>query len=99
MAQLAARYPRTVNLVEIGDTDEARTYLRELPIKGFEYYRQAIQEMRSALATLEPYLIPEWDDDQWQTSDSTYAALLVQLKKARRKTLIFYWGSERRVER
>ncbi|MFE5840215.1 hypothetical protein ACFQ7N_01030 [Streptomyces niveus] len=99
VAQLAAKYPRTVNLVEIGDTDEARTYLRELPIKGFEYYRQAIQEMRSALATLEPYLIPEWDDDQWQTSDSTYAALLVQLKKARRKTLIFYWGSERRLER
>lgn len=98
VAQLAARYPRAVNLVEIGDTDEARAYLRELPVKGFEYYRQAIQEMRSALAALEPYLIPDWDDDQWQTPDATYAALLMQLKKARRKTLIFYWGSERRVE-
>ncbi|MCX5140020.1 hypothetical protein [Streptomyces sp. NBC_00338] len=99
VAQLAAKYPRTVNLVEIGDTDEARAYLRELPVKGFEYYRQAIQEMRSALAALEPYLIPEWDDDQWQTRDATYITLLIQLKQARRKTLIFYWGSERRVER
>lgn len=99
VAQLAARYPRTVNLSEIGDTDEARAYLRELPVKGFEYYRQAVQEMRSALAALEPYFIPEWQDDLWQTPDAEYANLLTQLKNSRKKTLFFYWGSDRRLMR
>lgn len=99
VAQLAARYPRTVSLSEIGDTDEGRAYLRELPVKGFEYYRQAVQEMRSALAALEPYLIPQWEDCQWQTPDVEYAALLAQLKNSRRKTLYFYWGSDRRLMR
>ncbi|MER5680500.1 hypothetical protein ABT248_20445 [Streptomyces sp. NPDC000971] len=88
-----------MSLSEIGDTDEGRAYLRELPVKGFEYYRQAVQEMRSALAALEPYLIPQWEDGQWQTPDAEYAALLAQLKNSRRKTLYFYWGSDRRLMR
>ncbi|WP_327208497.1 hypothetical protein OG336_19390 [[Kitasatospora] papulosa] len=88
-----------MSLSEIGDTDEGRAYLRELPVKGFEYYRQAVQEMRSALAALEPYLIPQWEDCQWQTPDVEYAALLAQLKNSRRKTLYFYWGSDRRLMR
>ncbi|MFG2343738.1 hypothetical protein [Streptomyces phaeochromogenes] len=94
IAQLAANYPRTVNLVEIGDSEEARAYLRELPIKGFEKYRESTQEMRSALAALAPYLTLTWNDTQWQTRDETYESLLCQLKKARRRTLILYWGNE-----
>ncbi|MFD6966711.1 hypothetical protein [Streptomyces sp. NPDC059949] len=99
VAQLAARYPRNIQLVEIGDSEEAQQYLRELPIKGFEHYRTAIQEMRGAVAALEPYLVPDWADSQWQVPDETYASLLEQLKKARRRTLIFYWGNDRHVRR
>lgn len=97
-AQLAASYPRAVNQSEIGNSEEALAYLRELPIKGFECYRLAVQEMRSSLAALEPYLTLEWDPDQWHTQEATYIGLLTQLKKARRRTLIFYWGSEKRVK-
>ncbi|WP_405891395.1 hypothetical protein OG612_06365 [Streptomyces sp. NBC_01527] len=53
--------------------------------------------MRSGLAALEPYLTLDWNDAQWQTPDAAYTSLLSQLKKARRRTLLGYWGNDRHI--
>ncbi len=96
-AELAATYPRQVRQSEIGVSDEALRYQLELPLRGFERYYEATQEMRAALAAVEPYLALDWDDSRWQTPDEDYARLLGQLKRARRRTLLVYWGNDRRI--
>ncbi|MFI1213602.1 hypothetical protein ACH4UV_39290 [Streptomyces sp. NPDC020802] len=96
-AQMASNYPRRVRQEELGDSDEALRYNLELPLRGFERYYESTQEMRSALAAVEPYLSLNWDDSQWQMPDEAYTRLLDQLKRARRRTLLVYWGNDRRV--
>ncbi|MYZ10264.1 hypothetical protein GT028_23255 [Streptomyces sp. SID2999] len=96
-AELAATYPRHVRQSEIGAGDEALRYQTELPLRGFERYYEATQEMRAALAAVEPYLTLDWDDSRWQTPDDEYTRLLGQLKEARRRTLLVYWGNDRRI--
>ncbi|MFD5846854.1 hypothetical protein [Streptomyces chartreusis] len=96
-AQLAAHYPRRVDQREIGVSDDAARYQLELPLLGFERYYEATQNMRAALAGVEPYLALDWAPSRWQTPDDEYARLLEQLKRARRRTLVTYWGNDRRI--
>jgi hypothetical protein len=96
-AQLSANYPRRVDQVEIGGSEEATRYQLELPLRGFERYYEATHEMRAALAALEPYLPLVWNDSLWQTPEDEYSRILGQLKRARRRTLLVYWGSDRRI--
>lgn len=96
-AELATTYPRQVHRSEIGVSDEALRYQLDLPLRGFERYYEATQEMRAALAVVEPFLGLDWDGSRWQTPDEEYARLLDQLKRARRRTLLAYWGNDRRI--
>ncbi|MGB8943527.1 MAG: hypothetical protein WCD21_25350 [Streptomyces sp.] len=98
-AELAANYPRQVVQGEIGFSEEALRYQLEIPLRGFERYSEAIHDMRAALAAVEAYLALNWNDSAWQPQDEEYANLLGQLKRARRRTLLVYWGNDRRIGR
>ncbi|MFE9178772.1 hypothetical protein ACFYN5_21300 [Streptomyces sp. NPDC007126] len=85
-ADLARHYPRHVEPGELGpDRQRADDFNAQLAIRGFERLAEAMHEMRQQLAALEPYLEPEWDDNQWPITDETAASLLAQLKRERQR--------------
>lgn len=59
----------------------------KLPLDGFAEFREAVVEMRDALAVVEPYVDLQWDwEREWLPLPTTFSSLLMQLKRARARS-------------
>ncbi|MFJ8799999.1 hypothetical protein [Streptomyces sp. NPDC102487] len=79
----ASTAPVYVDPALLGGGQRAREFNERLPVLRVEQFLDATDEMRKAIAALEPHFKLRWDPDRYQLTEEELVGLVEQLQRAR----------------